>query len=72
MQGEVGIVYIVVNRKNQKRAVQIIRQYNPNAFVTTQNIHYVNRPNDSGGLDEAPGSRLSDIEGSLEKQKIEP
>ena len=72
MQGEVGIVYIVVNRKNQKRAVQIIRQYNPNAFVTTQNIHYVDRPHDHGGLAEAAGSRLSDIEGSLAKQKIEP
>src|ERR1035441_10822246 len=56
MQGEVGIVCIVVNRKNQKRAVQIIRQYNPNAFVTTQNIHYVNRPHDHGGLGEAAGS----------------
>ena len=72
MEGEVGIVYIVVNRKNQKRAVQIIRQYNPNAFVTTQNIHYVDRPQGQGGLAEAAGSRLSDIEGSLAKQKIEP
>ena len=43
MQGEVGIVYIVANRKNQKRAIKIIQQYNPNAFVTVQNIHYVNR-----------------------------
>lgn len=72
MNGEVGIVYIVVNRKNQKRAVQIIRQYNPNAFVTTQNIHYENRPNDQGLLAEAAGSRLGDIEGSLANQKIEP
>jgi hypothetical protein len=72
MQGEVGIVYIVVNRRNQNRAVQIIRRYNPNAFVTTQNIHYVNRPHEHSGLAEAAGSRLSDIEGSLAKQKIEP
>jgi hypothetical protein len=32
----------------------------------------VNRPHDHGGLGDAAGSRLSDIEGSLAKQKIEP
>ncbi|HEV2210125.1 MAG TPA: DUF2179 domain-containing protein [Verrucomicrobiae bacterium] len=62
MQGDVGILYIVVNRKNQKRAIQIIRQYNPNAFITIQNIQYVNRPDDSGVLEESTGSRLLDSE----------
>lgn len=69
MQGEVGIVYVVVNRRNQKRAVQIIREYNPNAFVTTQNIHYVNRPQETGMLADPAGSRLSDIAGSLVNEK---
>ena len=71
MEGEVGVVYIVVTRRNQNHAVQIIRQYNPNAFVTTQNIHYVTGPRDHGALADAAGSRLADIEGSLAKQKIE-
>ncbi len=71
MEGEVGVVYIVVNRRNQKRAVQIIRRSNPNAFVTTQNIHYVNGPRGHAALTDPAGSRLADIEGSLAKQKIE-
>jgi uncharacterized protein YebE (UPF0316 family) len=72
MQGDVGLLYIVVNRKNQKHAMQIIQQYNPNAFVTIQNIHYVNRPLDKDILSGAAGSRLADIEEGLIKQKIEP
>ncbi len=46
MQGEVGIVFVIVNRKNQKQAIEIIQQYNPNAFFTIENIHFVNRPVD--------------------------
>lgn len=71
MQGEVGIVYIVANRKNQKHAIRIIQQYNPNAFVTIQNIHYVSRPLDKVLLADAAGSRLADHEGGVHPHKID-
>ncbi len=61
MQGEVGILYIVANRKNQKHALQMIQRYNPNAFVTIQNIQTVNRPGDKMILGDTVGSRLTDI-----------
>ncbi len=69
MQGEVGIVYIVANRRNQKQAVQIIQQYNPNAFVTIQSIHCVNR-----SLESPPDTgeeRLTDNKDGLLKHKID-
>ena len=71
MHGEVGILYVVVNRKNQKRALQIIRQYNPNAFVTIQNIHYVNRPEDGSSLGDATGSSRGGIDGIIANPRIE-
>ncbi len=72
MQGEVGILYIIVNRKSQKHAIQIIQEHNPNAFVTIQNIHYVNRPPlEKDLLADGAGSRLTDIEGELLKHKID-
>jgi uncharacterized protein YebE (UPF0316 family) len=58
MQGEVGILYIIVNRKNQKQAIGIIQQYNPNAFFTVENIHFVNRPLDRNILTDASGNRI--------------
>ncbi len=61
MQGDVGIVYIVANRKSQKHATQIIQKYNPNAFITIQNIQSVNRPLDKTFLADTTGSRLTDI-----------
>jgi uncharacterized protein YebE (UPF0316 family) len=54
MQGEVGIVFIIVNRKNQKHAIEIIEQYNPHAFYTIENIHFVNRPVDRN-INDDPG-----------------
>ncbi len=71
MQGEVGIVYIIANRKNQKEAIQIIRQYNPNAVVTIQSIHYVNRPLDKPILTDVGEARLTDLKGGLLKHKID-
>jgi uncharacterized protein YebE (UPF0316 family) len=44
MQGEVGILYVVINRKKLKEVVNTIKQYNPNAFFTVENIHFVNKP----------------------------
>lgn len=58
MQGEVGILYVIVNRKNQKQAIGIIQQYNPNAFFTVENIHFVNRPVDRNILTDASGNRI--------------
>jgi len=58
MQGEVGIVFVIVNRKNQKHAIEIVQQYNPNAFFTIENIHFVNRPLDKNILTDAGGTRI--------------
>ena len=71
MQGEVGIVYIISNRKNQKHAISIIQQYNPNALVTIQNIHFVNRPLEKHLMTDAEGARLTDGEGGLLKHKVD-
>ncbi|MBN2273834.1 MAG: DUF2179 domain-containing protein [Bacteroidales bacterium] len=43
MQGEVGILYIVINRKKLKDVIETIYSYNPNAFFTVENIGYVNK-----------------------------
>jgi uncharacterized protein YebE (UPF0316 family) len=58
MQGEVGILFVIVNRKNQKQAIGIIQEYNPNAFFTVENIHFVNRPVDRNILTDASGIRI--------------
>ncbi len=42
-QGLVGIVYIIVSRKNIPAVIQIIQLHNPNALYTIENIKYVNR-----------------------------
>lgn len=43
MQGEVGILYIVINRKKLRDIMGIIQKYNPNAFFTVENIQFVNK-----------------------------
>jgi uncharacterized protein YebE (UPF0316 family) len=58
MQGEVGILFVIVNRKNQKQAIALIQQYHPNAFFTVENIHFVNRPVDKNILTDASGIRI--------------
>jgi uncharacterized protein YebE (UPF0316 family) len=71
MQGEVGLLFIVVNRKNQKHALEIIQQHTPNAFFTIENIHFVNRPVHKKIFTDRGGSRLTDAENSLLKAKTE-
>ena len=71
MQGEVGLLFIIVNRKNQKHALEIIQDYNPNAFFTIENIHFVNRPVDKNIVAGAGGSRLADRESGSPKNKID-
>lgn len=46
MDGEVGVLYIIINRKNLDKVVSIIKEFNPNAFFTIENLHFVNRPVD--------------------------
>jgi uncharacterized protein YebE (UPF0316 family) len=69
MQGDVGILYIVANRRNQKHVMQIIQQYNPKAFVTVQSIHYVNRMLDKKIFAAETGVELPDDEANLLKHK---
>jgi uncharacterized protein YebE (UPF0316 family) len=63
MQGEVGIHYVIVNRKNLKTAIGIIEKHSPTAFYTIENIHFVNRPldrnmiTDSAGIHAIPKAR---------------
>jgi uncharacterized protein YebE (UPF0316 family) len=71
MQGEVGLLFIVVNRRNQKHALEIIQQHTPNAFFTIENIHFVNRPVHKRFLADAGGSRLTDATNDLLKTKTE-
>lgn len=59
MQGEVSVLYIVVNRKNLKLAVASIEKHNPEAFYTIENIHFVNRPVDKNMKTYAPLGRMN-------------
>jgi uncharacterized protein YebE (UPF0316 family) len=43
MQGEVGILYIVISRKKLKEIVGMIHEYNPNAFYTIESVNFVNK-----------------------------
>ncbi len=58
MQGDVGILFIIVNRRNQKKAIGIIQNHTPNAFFTIENIHYVNRELDKHMISASMGSRF--------------
>ena len=42
--GEVGILYSVINRKSIKNYVDKIKEYNPNAFYTIEDIRFVSQP----------------------------
>jgi uncharacterized protein YebE (UPF0316 family) len=42
-QGEVGIIYSIVNRRNINEIVRIIKDYNPNAFYTIEDIRFVSQ-----------------------------
>jgi uncharacterized protein YebE (UPF0316 family) len=53
MDGEVEIVFVVVNRKNLKNAIEIIEIQNPTSFYTIENVHFVNRPVDKNIITDA-------------------
>ncbi len=42
-QGEVGVLYSIVNRKNMEEIVSIIKQFNPNAFYTIEDVKFVSQ-----------------------------
>jgi uncharacterized protein YebE (UPF0316 family) len=42
-QGKVGVIYSIINRKNIKDFVEIIKNYNPNAFYTIEDIKFVSQ-----------------------------
>jgi uncharacterized protein YebE (UPF0316 family) len=42
-QGKVGIIYTIINRKSIADIVQIIKEYNPNAFYTIEDIRFVSQ-----------------------------
>jgi uncharacterized protein YebE (UPF0316 family) len=52
MQGTVEILYIIVNRKNLKTAIDVIERMAPTAFFTIENIHFVNRPLDKNFISD--------------------
>ena len=41
-RGEVDIVFTIIKRKNIDHVVQIINQYNPNAFYTIEDVRAIN------------------------------
>ena len=43
MHGEVGILFMIINRKRLKHALGLIQKYNPNAFYTIEDINFVNK-----------------------------
>lgn len=52
-KGEVGVVYIIINRKRLQQVISIIRKFNPNALYTVEDIRFVNK--DIYHLQTAPG-----------------
>lgn len=69
MRGEVGVIYVVANRRNQKRVLEIVRRHNPNAFITVQSIHCVDQPPGKHIPVEIAGALLA--ENDLLKQKVD-
>lgn len=43
IDGEVGVIYIIINRKKIKEVVEMINQFNPNALYTIEDIRFVNK-----------------------------
>lgn len=42
--GEVGILYLVLKRKNLNEAIELIKIYNPKAFYTVEDMRFVRDP----------------------------
>lgn len=46
-EGEVAVIYVIINRKKQKPVIELIRKFNPKALYTIEDIRFVNRQLDS-------------------------
>jgi len=44
MEGEVGVIYVIIRRSHLRRVRELIGQYNPQALYTIEDIRYVSRP----------------------------
>lgn len=42
-EGEVAVIYVIINRKKQKPVIKLIRKFNPKALYTIEDIRFVNR-----------------------------
>lgn len=42
-EGEVGVLYTIVNRNQLKETIAVIQQYNPRAFYTIEDIRFVSK-----------------------------
>lgn len=42
-QGKVGILYSIINRKTLDTYVQLIKEFNPNAFYTIEDVRFVSK-----------------------------
>ena len=44
-EDDVNMIYIIVKRKENQKAINLIKQFNPNAFYTIEDIRYVSHHN---------------------------
>lgn len=44
-EGEVGILYIILQRKAMKEVIQVIKKFNPKAFYTIEDMRFVSNGN---------------------------
>ena len=44
MEGEVGVIYVIIQRSHLKQVKQLIKEYNPQALYTIEDIRYVSQP----------------------------
>lgn len=42
-EGDVSVIYIVINRKMRNTVIKLVKDFNPQAFYTVEDIKYVNR-----------------------------
>jgi uncharacterized protein YebE (UPF0316 family) len=43
-EGEVGILFLALKRKVMQDAIAVVKEYNPNAFYTVEDMRYVRDP----------------------------
>ena len=44
MEGDVGVIYVIIQRSHLKRVRELINQFNPQALYTIEDIRYVSQP----------------------------